>query len=196
MQWSELVLVAQLSVGLLFLFSGLTKLATPKSFVASLREYRILPQVIVHSVAALVIGGELLIAASHISGYYLNIMVPIAIGMLVVFLIAVLIVIERGDLVPCQCFGSVDGEYVSSESVIRILVLIFFETMIWLVSDSNPEHSILNGLDLTECLFVSSTAVLTLIAFYWGFKLPRLYSLHRPHKISRQCLQKWKERGI
>ena len=185
MQWSEIVLVLQLAVGMVFLYSCWTKIFNPTAFFVGIRAYRILPTRAVHVSGGLIIGAELIIAFSHLGGHYLDVVALLAIGMLAAFLVAIVTVLGRGDLVPCQCFGSGDDEYVSAESAARVLVLMLVETIIWIFGLSESESLTLFDLDTISATLLMLMAILSIIALYWVFKLPKLFWLFKQARPMR-----------
>ncbi len=98
-------------VGLVFLASALSKLASTRAqtaFVMSMRDLRILPTGLVRWVASGVIIGELavcvLLATPSASAVMMGFALTVV--LLSVFTAGITIALRRGVRVPCRCFGA------------------------------------------------------------------------------------------
>lgn len=185
---SELGLVLQLSVGLVFLLSSTTKVIDLEKFVTGLERYDIFPKSVVRLASAVIIGGELVIAVSHLSGYLLDRTAPVAVGMLLIFMIAVARAVSRGDQVPCLCFGSGSAELVSTRTLIRLVLLIFAETIIWFDVFTSQRPRLALEFGARNVLLAICTASLLLAALRWIFAGPDLYRIHKTSGDPRVCL--------
>lgn len=185
---AEILLIFQLAVGLVFLLSGITKLADREAFSHGLNQYDILPSRLVRPIGELIIVGELAIAASHLSGRLLTAVVPIAVGLLLAFLFVVARAVRKGHHVPCLCFGVGSTELVSTRSLVRLALLVLAETGVWLSLSSGQRPRSWHELDAGDTIFVISAASLSLVALRWSFAIQDLFRLHKTPPMSRVCL--------
>lgn len=114
----------QLSLGIVFLVSVLPKLYQPLAFVRSVVDYKILPVQMASGFAMALLPLEALLAVAFLTGWMTDLALPLAIGMLIIFLIAVGINVRRGREIPCGCFGNT-SERISRRTLTRLLMLIF-----------------------------------------------------------------------
>ena len=122
MTW--VALAARLVVGGLFIVAGVLKLGDPTAFATEITNYRFLPQLAPWMAVTLpaievVIGVALVIAPRpwrQAAGLA-------ALGLLVVFLVAIVHVVHAGINVECGCFGGNSGP-VTAWTAVRDLVLV------------------------------------------------------------------------
>jgi hypothetical protein len=121
-QLPELLLVVQLALGIIFLLSSAGKLWDRGHFARGLAAYQILPRSWVNPASFLVIALESLLAVAHLTGYLLGIVVPVGLGLLGSFAIAVGLNLKRGRALPCYCFGG-SGDTISGATVARLVLM-------------------------------------------------------------------------
>jgi hypothetical protein len=142
------------------------------------------------TVAVLIVAAEILIAVSHVSGQYVDSVALVALGLLAVFLLAVTRAICRGQRARCLCFGA-QGEFVSVRSVVRIVLLLIAEFVIWISATSGPRPSSEDGADLKEAMVLATTSISCLIALHWILSAPQFYSLYKFERPTRgRCSQR------
>ena len=182
---AEARLAVQLGLGVVFLFSTGGKLRDPAAFVRGVAGYRIVPRRLAHGFGMVLISLEGFLAMSHLSGWLLAAAVPLALGMLATFAVAVSVVLARGQELPCYCFGARDGERTSKHSLVRLLFLIVGEVLLvtepalFTTSRFIYPHQVSNLQDLG--LAVLWTVVL-LLSGLWLFSTPDLVALVRQCK--------------
>jgi len=129
--WSEMRLVAQLALGTIFGLSAAGKLRNPTGFAQGVVDYEILPPGLAYSVGLLLVPLEGFLAASHLTGWLLALAVPLGLGTLVTFGVAVGINLGRGRELPCHCFAGQGGETISGTTLARILLLVPGEALLF-----------------------------------------------------------------
>jgi len=160
-------------MGAVFLLSALGKLRNPRAFAFGIEDYEILPERLAFGAALFIIVVETLIAIAHITGQGLRLAVPVAVGLLGSFAIAVGINLRRGRLLLCYCFDTSGGESISRLTLFRLLLLVSTEifllasprrtiTQAWIPVQSHGATAI--GLTFCWITFV-------LLTFSWLFSL-------------------------
>lgn len=122
--------IVQLAVGFVFAAAAVPKLLSPRAFVVGVRNYNILPESIVPSVAVSVMVGEGLVSVAHLSGLALGYVVVLGECLVVMFLAATSIALARGLVIPCYCHGTSSREIVSLRVVVRLVVLLIGEVAV------------------------------------------------------------------
>ena len=158
---------AQIFVSLIFLAAALHKLRDPQRFVASLRDYRVLPATGVPAAAAIVGITE----AAIVVGVWLPTLRAMAgaaaAGLLVVYGAAIAINLARGRReIDCGCTWARDGQPISLALVLRNAVLVL--PCAWLAIGPGPSSQSLAAaavaLAAGVVLFVSLRTFETLAA--------------------------------
>lgn len=184
---SEIVLVTQLAIGLVFLRSSLGKLQHPGQFLRGLTEYDILPEWLVHPAGILLIGAEVMIALSHLSGWFLPLIVPASIALLSAFVAAMIVTIRRGVTVSCLCFSAGDGqEIVSIRTVVRLTLLLGVEMLLWHSLRSEPYWPPPYALNPRELLLALLCAGLVLNVTSWILAAPEIVVAQRLCRTYRE----------
>lgn len=177
MRGDELLAGTQFAIGVLFLVTCLAKCKSPAVFVEGRIDYKILPSIrLAWPVAITIIVVEFLIAVSHLLGWMLSAVAPMSIGLLVVFLMAVITVLRRGDLVPCSCFGSSRSDTVSSRTVLQILSLLLAEVVVVRYAPGSVVTA-----DLGLLVYVSQLVMgcVVLLAATWTFRVREMLELFK-----------------
>jgi hypothetical protein len=121
---SELRLIAQLALGLVFGLACTAKLRAPAAFVNGVVEYEVLPRPAALALGVLLIPLEGLLAASLLSGWMAGVALPVAMALLAAFAVAVAINLARHREVPCHCLGGGPGETISPRTLARLALLL------------------------------------------------------------------------
>ena len=127
---SGMTLVVQLAVGVVFSLSVKGKLINPRGFARGVMEFRVLPDRISYMVGLLLIPTEILIAATHLTGWLLSFGVLLGIVVLACFTTAVALNLRRGRLLPCHCFGDSKEDVISVRTLARLLLLMVGESLL------------------------------------------------------------------
>lgn len=115
----------QVSLGFLFMLAVIPKLSSPGRFSKNVAEYRVVPRRASRWLAGALIGSEVVLAVTLMSGLLVEVTLPIAAITATAFIVGVGINLERGRQIPCGCFGLRDDrERISSRSVVRLVFLL------------------------------------------------------------------------
>lgn len=118
------LLFGRLILGLVFGLSGVTKVADLAGFIASLREFRLLPERAVKPVALGITAAEVSVAAALLAGVAVEGAAGAATALLTVFTFALARVLRRGQRIACRCFGELSAGPASWRTVLRNILLI------------------------------------------------------------------------
>ncbi|WP_027722796.1 MauE/DoxX family redox-associated membrane protein [Maridesulfovibrio zosterae] len=112
-------------LGLVFIFASIDKIIDPVAFAGIIKNYQILPQMMIGPVAMLLPWLEFVCGAMLVCNVLTDISASILIIMLLVFIAALLSTIYRGIDVACGCF-STDAAQISNmaETIGRDVVLL------------------------------------------------------------------------
>ncbi len=99
----------RLSLGLVFVYSGLTKLIEPTVFAVLIDSYGILPEILVYPTAVILIVLEIIAGAGLIADFKGSL--EIISCLLVIFIGVVSYGIFLGLDIDCGCFGKEEPEY-------------------------------------------------------------------------------------
>jgi hypothetical protein len=124
-----------------------------------MEQYDVLPRSLIHAAAIVVIAAEMLIAIAHLSGWQLDLAVLTCLALLVLFVAIVLLVLKRGEVVECQCFGTGGAdEIVSMRTVARLALLAVLELLLSyfvFVEGHRPTPSLLEPSELVTAVAFS-----------------------------------------
>ncbi|MBI3972620.1 MAG: DoxX family membrane protein [Chloroflexi bacterium] len=96
----------RLAVGVIFVLAGVTKLANPGSFTATLLAYDVVPVGVIRPLALTLPWLETLVGLYLVVGLFARAAAGVAIGLLMVFSLAIAQAVARGlSLENCGCFG-------------------------------------------------------------------------------------------
>ena len=104
-QSEYLSLFCRLVIGLIFIYSGLTKVSFPGEFAFAIQNYQILPDSLTNFAALLTPWLEIYCGLFLIAGIYQRASAILISGMLFVFIIALFSAMIRGLDINCGCFG-------------------------------------------------------------------------------------------
>jgi len=112
------LLAVRLFVGFVFVFSAITKIASPEDFSQSVYNYKLVPLFFVNIFAIVLPWVELCAGILLIFGISVKENSAILFILLFIFVAAIGISLLRGLDIECGCFGTVDG---SKVGLIKIL---------------------------------------------------------------------------
>lgn len=117
--WPRIIL------GIVFIVASLDKIADPLAFAEIIKNYQILPEIMVGPVAFFLPWLEFVCGAMLVCGVFIDTAVVILVAMLLVFIAALSANLYRGIDVACGCF-STDASSVSDMqmTVVRDVVLL------------------------------------------------------------------------
>jgi hypothetical protein len=177
----------QLSLGIVFLVAAAPKLRRPSAFAATVAGYRIAPSRLVPALALGLIAIESFLAFAFLSGWLLDVGVPLAALAVIGFFVVIALNLRRGREVPCGCFGD-PQERISRRSLIRLAALFAALCALVLVSSSartqavTLESVLADGAPGLQYLIeVAGVASFLILIGMWMLSLPELASvLRRP----------------
>ena len=175
-------LVVQLALGLVFLLSTAGKLRHPAAFVRGVAEFEILPVYLAYAFGGLLIPAEAFLAAAHLTGWGLSVAVPLGVALLLTFLTAVGINLQRNRDLLCHCFDSLGGERVSVRSVVQLLLLLGGELFLLASEAGRGGGSVLRGRNLEELALAGFWAAFCLLSGLWLLRADEVYALFRPYR--------------
>lgn len=183
---NRLALVIQLAIGLTFLLSVKGKLMDPRGFARGVIEYRVLPDRVSYLAGLLLIPTEMLIAATHLTGWLLSFGVLVGVVVLACFTAGVAMNLKRGRLLPCYCFGNAQGSMISGRALARLILLMVGELLLltsFALSAANNSVSLDQVRDASELGFALLSAVFLLILSNWLLDAADVVKLLRPWRI-------------
>ncbi|MFW6255235.1 MAG: MauE/DoxX family redox-associated membrane protein [Candidatus Sumerlaeota bacterium] len=141
-----LFLLGRLALGLIFIYSSLSKMLNPFAFLSNLYSYEIVGETAGLIAAALLPALELVLGVFLLTGFMLEGASLISLGLLAFFCIAQTIAIIKGLKIGCGCFGS-DEEMIGFWSLFRTLVMTAFALIFtFLLSRHTPKSLLRIGL--------------------------------------------------
>jgi hypothetical protein len=185
---SHLAFAVQLSLGIVFLLSAIPKLRHPLAFARDVAAYDILPAKLSYPLAFALIPLEALMAFAFLTGWLMDVALPLAAFVLVTFLIAVGINLRRGRTIPCGCFGDT-SEVISARTAVRLLLLLFAIALLVVIRGTGVAAVTGIGLafvqastDMSVILYLLQSiffAVFLVLLTTWILNLPELIYLAR-----------------
>jgi hypothetical protein len=179
---TELTGSGQLSIGLVFALSSVTKLRRPRAFARNVHEYRVLPEWASRAIAVPIIAVELAIALALLTGVLAAAALVASLVVLTIFLAAVGFNLRRGRRVACGCFGS-SAERISRRSAARLLILLAVTaTLLLLWRGGYADEAGLTTLgtaSLDDLLSVWLVSAALLVLGSWALRLPDIVAMVR-----------------
>jgi hypothetical protein len=130
---ADLAVMVQIAVGLVFLWSGVAKLAKPRGFISGLAQYGIVSPILAVSLGVALITLELVLAAVHLTGWFVAYGAIAGGGTFAAFTAVVAITLKHGRAPPCLCFGAASTQPISIHTVSRLMILLLAELLlVWL----------------------------------------------------------------
>ena len=182
----KILLVVQLAIGWVLLFSSLGKWRDPMGFARGVEDYDVLPDRPAFVFGLLLVPLETAIAVSHLTGWWISAALLFGLAMFGSFAVAVAINLKRGRALPCYCFGDRDGETLSPQTLARLLLLIAGEglLLVSLQTSGTPDlvyHQLATPREFGFALFW--TAFVVVVAM-WILGLPDLHEMVRSRLYS------------
>jgi len=131
MRWAALL--SRWVIGAVFIYAAVPKLLDMPAFAAAIANYRMLPEVLVALVAAVLPGVELVTGAALVAGVGVRGGVILAEAMLLAFVVALIQGIVRGIDTSCGCFDTAQAASPIGWGVVgRDLVLMAMGVVAWM----------------------------------------------------------------
>lgn len=172
--YSGVVITLQLALGMVFLLSGVAKLMTLRSYLSTVRDYRLIHSSLALPFAIGFLGIEFAIAGAHLSDRSMAVVGPATIGFLACMLVALTIILHRGDDIECGCFGGLSEERVSGKTLARASILLGAECWVYSSKLSSNSSEPFGGLAIAEVWEYFVFAYVGLLLLAWGERIPEL----------------------
>ena len=128
----------RLVLGGAFVVAGMLKIFNPLQFAHDVGNFRLLPQVLTHSVAVVLPAIEVVAGSFVLAGVWLRSSVLLLATLLGVFLLAVSSALLRGLNIECGCFGTVGGRHVGLVTIGTDLMLLTIAVMLLRILARRP----------------------------------------------------------
>lgn len=128
---SQVELAIRLSIAWVFLASAVSKLVRPVDFARVAVDYGVFAPRLSFIAALGLIPLELLLGASHLTGWAIGLAAPGGCALLTLFGIVLLKQLQSGRVLPCYCFGANSSAVVSYRSLSRVILMIVGEGLVW-----------------------------------------------------------------
>jgi putative oxidoreductase len=120
----EVILLLRLIVGVTFVYASFEKIFHPNQFAIAVRSYQIIPVSLSNLFALSILWGELVAAILLIVGLFTRQAAAAILLLTAMFTFAIGIVLVKGMVIDCGCFGPDGGTPVGPPSLIRNILLI------------------------------------------------------------------------
>ncbi len=117
--------ITKIFIGLIFVLSGIEKIADPAGFSDAIANYKLIPNFIINFFAISIPWIELVCGILLIFNKNIKENAFIYISLMSIFTIMVLIAVLRGLDIDCGCFGTQNVQAVGITKIIENLALIF-----------------------------------------------------------------------
>ncbi|MCS6965470.1 MAG: DoxX family membrane protein [Candidatus Kapabacteria bacterium] len=114
----------RLLIGMVFLVAAADKLSNPELFARNIANYRILPTELVNIPALVIPWLEVLVGLMLIVGLRVRAAATVAVGLLLVFTLALISALVRGLDIHCGCFSQTAAERIGWERVVQDIALL------------------------------------------------------------------------
>ena len=159
-------------LGGVFIYAVTSKVRDPMAFARAVRAYEVLPGQLAPIAAALLLVTEAFLGVSYLTGWLFVVATPVAVGTLVIFIVAVGLNLRRERPIACGCFGST-SERISRWTLARLALLLTAALTVGASSWRNAEpHVLLRIPSMGYQLEVMLLAVGALAAATWLLMIP------------------------
>jgi uncharacterized membrane protein YphA (DoxX/SURF4 family) len=115
-----LTIVARLLLAVTFVWAAWHKIIEPAEFALTVATYQILPLSLINLQAIGLPWVELIVGVMLVAGIWTRESALVTVGMNLMFIIAIVITLHRGDEIMCGCFASADaGHQIGWDLVLR-----------------------------------------------------------------------------
>lgn len=126
----------RITLGLVFIYAAIDKIADPYIFAVDIRNYQIIPDALSNILAVLLPWIELICGISLITGFYIRSSALLIASMLVIFIIAIILAVIRGLNIDCGCYHTLnDSAKVSYQKLIEDFI--YFIMSVYLIFTKN-----------------------------------------------------------
>lgn len=113
------IALVRLALGSVFMLSGFTKLFDRHGFVKKVAAFGILPSSIAKAYGQCLPFVELFVGFLLVVGYQTLFATVLCVILLTSFIIAIVIVLTRGEALSCSCFGNTQNDVISRNTLFR-----------------------------------------------------------------------------
>ena len=128
LRWRGHTLLSILARGLLavtFIWAAVHKIVHPADFALNVATYQVLPLPLINLMAIGLPWVEAVVGITLIAGFWTRESALVTVGMNIMFVVAILLTMSRGEEIMCGCFASADaGHQIGWDLVIRDIGLI------------------------------------------------------------------------
>jgi len=129
--------IAKVFIGLIFVLSGIEKIADPAGFSDAIANYKLMPNFIINFFAISIPWIELVCGILIIFNQNIKENAFIYLSLMSIFTIMVLIAVLRGLDIDCGCFGTQNVQAVGITKIIENLALIFLGVYVFIYNDKS-----------------------------------------------------------
>lgn len=140
----DLVFIAQLFLGAVFVVSAVPKIVDPRLFIYNVENYKLLPGPLAQAYGWALPWVELTTGVALVLGVQTSLASAAALLMLGSFVAAMLTAMKQGRNVECSCFGLLYREKVGWNTVARDAVLAGAAILIWSLPGRSPVADMLS----------------------------------------------------
>lgn len=129
--------ITKVFIGLIFVLSGIEKIADPAGFSDAIANYKLMPNFIINFFAISIPWIELVCGILLIFNQNIKENAFIYLSLMSIFTIMVLIAVLRGLDIDCGCFGTQNVQAVGITKIIENLALIFLGVYVFIYNDKS-----------------------------------------------------------
>ena len=141
LQSSGFQFVARLTLGCIFIYASIDKIAFPGEFAKIVQSYNILPDFLVKITALVLPWIELLLGIFLVIGLFVKKSAIILTSLLFIFLVALGVQATKGPIEDCGCFGKIPFLSSSNTFILIIRDLVFLSLGLMIVFVENQMKS-------------------------------------------------------
>ncbi len=109
---------------MLFVVAGFSKIIRIQTIVFEVHSFQILPVFVVVPIAFAIVAAETIFGTALMVGLFTRIDAAVISTLTAAFIVAIGINLIRGNIVACGCFGTFGSDLISSNILLRNLVLL------------------------------------------------------------------------
>lgn len=170
----DLVVVSRAILGLVFLLSALPKLRSLRQFASGLADLLGVPATAARVAGTGVVVVEVLLALALLFDIRITPVLPVALGLLLVFAVVLAVNALRPHPLACNCFGGVGGAPHPRRDLIRVALLLICAGVASLTEEYAPPIARWDGV---------VTAIGAVLLAYWSLGAGDVVALHRAKRL-------------
>jgi len=127
----KLAFLVRVSLGVIFTVSGASKLSDPQSFSTAIQNFGIIPNSWVGAFVFSIPVLELISGVLLSIGYCIRISSAVVIGLLIIFIDVIIPNLAIGNVVECDCFGSLVRSQVDIVLLVRDIFMLCLGVIVY-----------------------------------------------------------------